>query len=97
MSSHRLITGNAVIVTVLAAALVGGFRWDLAVSFLPSIDSPDMRGWLDIHHAGGERGARVVLAAGCPAAVFDSAYREMSVPPREYVLFAEALRAPSAE
>lgn len=78
---------------VVASGAGPGLKWIQAVRYLPSIDTPAMRDWLDRQTAGRE-GAVVMLA---PGAGFtpppDTPYREIWVPPHEFDVFRIASRS----
>ncbi|WP_157534940.1 ATP-binding protein [Nocardia inohanensis] len=74
---------------VVASAAGPGLAWQQAIRYLPSIDTPDMRDWLD-RQAVGRDGAVVMPVAegsGLPAVP----HREVCVPPHEFAVFAIAV------
>lgn len=77
--------------TVIVASAAGpGLGWEQAIRYLPSIDTPDMRDWLD-HQAVGREGAVVMPVAGEGAGLLSAPHREVCVPPHEFAVFAIAL------
>lgn len=87
-------TTPAVIVAVgcpLSRSL--GLLWRQAVAWMPSLDSPDMRAWLQHQHEVGAAmdTAVVVPVQDCPDSVLQLAHREVCVPDEEYAMFTAAL------
>ncbi|MEU8895837.1 hypothetical protein [Nocardia sp. NPDC048505] len=89
MSDGGLVAGNTVIVAALAAPPPEGrdMCWELAVRYLPSIDTPAIGAWLSRH----PRGVVVAPRPDCSPVLLTAVHRELSVPPGEYALFCAAL------
>ncbi|WP_162958431.1 hypothetical protein [Nocardia yunnanensis] len=85
--------------TVIVAALTTSngdheLRWEHAVRYLPSVDTPAIHAWLDTHHV---LEVIVVPYLRCPPSVLTAPHRAICVPPSEYALFTAALSTALAE
>ncbi|QLY33371.1 hypothetical protein [Nocardia huaxiensis] len=88
---HTWISGNSIVVVAAADRVATyGLDWEQAVRLLPSIDTPDLHGWLRAH---GDTNVLVVPGDGCPAALRALPHREICIPALEFALFATVLSA----
>ncbi|MRH88227.1 hypothetical protein GFY24_12365 [Nocardia sp. SYP-A9097] len=91
-------TGYAVVVTAVSdPTQVEGLEWERAVEYLPSLASHAMRTWVRAQESATEpKGAAIrhgVVIPGPQRRVGPrQPYREVCVPPGEYLLFSAAVR-----
>ncbi|WP_067573822.1 hypothetical protein [Nocardia acidivorans] len=91
-------TAYAVVVTAVSdPTQVEGLEWERAVEYLPSLASDAMRTWVRAQESGAEpKGAvsrhGVVIPGPQRRVAPRQPYREVCVPPSEYLLFSAAVR-----
>ncbi|QIS23725.1 hypothetical protein [Nocardia terpenica] len=99
-------TGVIYLAVVPSLQLIGddAFPWSLGLEYLPSLDNPDLRAWLNEHHAdlAGDRTtaddlpeAAVWPDSSWPAKYTRFPHQRLEVPYREYVHFTAAVDDPS--
>lgn len=92
MGSPLGAVDTVVVVLLSDHPTVAGLDWSRACQCMPSIDTPDMRAWLNAcEHSGGTVAAVVVPAQGWRTAPHGGPRRQICVPPREYAQFTAAL------
>lgn len=92
MGSPLGAVDTVVVVLLSDHATAAGLDWSRACQYMPSIDTPDMRAWLNACENGGGTVAAVVVPVQCwLTALRGVPYRQICVPPGEYALFTAAL------